>query len=174
MISMNSANNFQFTIFYSDRHESVYNGRKETTIIRKDGSVEGLVRREVFIRIFTRSWMRPHPKDVGRTRQCTCLHAPSAMRVRSFMRVSACLRWDVATQVGMQFRNARVAHEASSPSPSEGLLTGRNRDWGEARCYQEGTRWNSLDSPSFFSSTALHFSFFFFPFPSSFFSRNKF
>lgn len=128
MISMNDANNFQFTIFYFDRHESVDNGRKEITIIRKDGSVEGLVRREVFIKIFTRSWMRLHPKDVGRTRQCTCLHAPLAMRVRSFMRVSACLRRDVATQVGMQFRNARVAHEASSPSPSEGLLTGRNRD----------------------------------------------
>lgn len=120
------------------------------------------MRREVFIGIFMRSWtllMRPHPKDVGRTRQCTCLHAPSAIRVHSFMRVSACLRRDVATQVGMQFRNARVAHEANSPSPSEGLLTGRNRDWGEARCYQEGTRWNSLDSPSFFSSTVLRFSF---------------
>ena len=79
------------------------------------------------------------------------------MRVHWFMRVSACLQRDVATQVGMQFRNARVAHEARPPSltPSEGLLTGRNRGWGEARRYQEGTRWNSLDSPSFFSRLRL-------------------
>lgn len=47
------------------------------------------------------------------------LHVPVRARLCVY---SACLRRDVATQVGMQFRNARVAHEASSPSPSEGLL----------------------------------------------------
>lgn len=110
----------------------------------------------VFIRIFTRSWLSWCAPPERRYSVHVSARTFSAMRVRSFMRVSACLRRDVATQVGMQFRNARVAHEASSPSPSEGLLTGRNRGWGEARCYQEGTRWNSLDSPSFFSSTAPH------------------
>lgn len=72
-------------------------------------------------------------------RVCVCTH------------VYTCVKRDVATQAGMQFRNARVAHEASPAllfpialSASRPLLvTGRNEGQG-GDGYQEGTRWNSL------------------------------
>lgn len=78
------------------------------------------------------SSMHPHPKvapgRVPRVRACM-----SRVRTHAYVRVCACVRArvytcverDVATQAGMQFRNARVAHEASPallPSPSPLVL----------------------------------------------------
>lgn len=72
---------------------------------------------------------------------------------------AACVKRDVATQAGMQFRNARVAHEASPtlpPNPSRTLvLSSLQEETGDqgGDGYQEGTRWNSL---SRISSQFLH------------------
>ena len=89
----------------------------ERTMKERRGGGRG----KVFIRIFTSS-CGPSP-DASSSERCwsyETVHVSArtslAMRVHWFMRVSACLQRDVATQVGMQFRNARVAHEASPPS----------------------------------------------------------
>lgn len=67
------------------------------------------------------SSMHPHPKVAPGCdpRVCVCVACMRAgvlrerVRARVCARVSACVKRDVATQAGMQFRNARVAHEAS-------------------------------------------------------------
>lgn len=91
-------------------------------------------------------WMLCPPPSRGRS---SSLHVSARTFRRACASLScvypACLRRDVATQVGMQFRNARVAHEASSPSPSEGLLTGRNRPRPRGSSRLPGR--NSLEFP---------------------------
>jgi len=57
--------------------------------------------------------MHPHPK-VAPVVSPPCVYMSRVnMCVRACTHVSACVKRDVATQAGMQFRNARVAHEES-------------------------------------------------------------
>lgn len=115
------------------RKNKTVNGRREAR--REEGTEQenerskgGYIGRNIYEES---SSMHPHPKVapgcdpscMSRVRMYVrtyvwvyCVHVSmlrERVRTRVCARVSTCVKRDVATQAGMQFRNARVAHEAS-------------------------------------------------------------